>query len=132
MHRPRHVYEFVLFRHSLTYFARQYSSLYDPAIRKHFHFDKMNEITLFEHLSNDLLLEIFDYLHALDLFLTFSSILFSAQLHLFISKCHCRSQMKFLSSHLIHHAHQSSIVQILFYQFIIKIEPHYSTTQNSS
>jgi hypothetical protein len=73
----------------------------------------MNKVTQFEHLSNDLLLEIFDYFHALDLFMAFSSlnqrissILSSAELHVIISKIHCQHQMKFLSSHLTHHAHQ--------------------------
>ena len=73
----------------------------------------MNRVTQFEHLSNDLLLEIFDYFHALHLFMAFSSlnqriscILSSAELHVVISKLHCQHQMKFLSSHLTHHAHQ--------------------------
>jgi hypothetical protein len=73
----------------------------------------MNEINQFEGLSNDLFLEIFDYLHALDLFMAFSSlnhrissILLLTQLHVVISKLHCRHQIKFLSSHLTHHAHQ--------------------------
>ncbi len=73
----------------------------------------MNKITQFEDLSNELCLEIFDYLHALDLFMSFSSlnqrissILFSAQLHVVISKFHCQYQMKFLSSHLTHHVDQ--------------------------
>ena len=73
----------------------------------------MNKITQFENLSNDLFLEIFDYLHALDLFMAFFSlnkrislILSSTQLHVVISKLHCRRQIKFLSTHLTSHAHQ--------------------------
>jgi hypothetical protein len=79
----------------------------------------MNKITQFEDLSNDLFLEIFDYLHALDLFMAFSSlnnrissILSLTRLHVVISKLHCRYQMKFLSSHLTHHAHQVISVSI--------------------
>ncbi len=119
-------------------FARQYSFLYNPTTTNHFHLDTMNKITQFEDLSNDLLLEIFDYFHALDLFMAFSSlnqrissILFSTQLHIVISKLHCRYQMKFLSSHLTHHADQvisvsledqlrdySSVISFFFNQHI--------------
>jgi hypothetical protein len=73
----------------------------------------MNKITQFEDLSNDLVLEIFEYFHALDLFTAFaslnnrlSSLLLLTQLHVVISKVHSRHQIKFLSSHLTHHAHQ--------------------------
>lgn len=73
----------------------------------------MNKITQFEDFSNDLFLEIFDYFHALDLFMAFSSlnnrissILSLSQLHVVISKLHCHHQIKFLSSHLTDHAHQ--------------------------
>jgi hypothetical protein len=119
-------------------FARQYDFLYHPTAINHFHFNTMNKITQFEHFSNDLLLEIFDYLHALDLFMAFSSlnqrissILFSTQLHVVLSKLHCQHQMKFLSSHLTHHAHQvisvsledqlrdySSVISFIFNQHI--------------
>jgi len=116
----------------------------------------MNKVTQLEDLSNDLFLEIFDYFHALDLFMAFSSlnhrislILSLTRLHVVISKLHCRYEIKFLSSHLTHHAHQvisvsledevynfssvisfffqstfiyqSSIMCILFYLSIIKI-----------
>ncbi len=119
-------------------FARQYDFLYHPTANNHFHFNTVNKITQFEHFSNDILLEIFDYLHALDLFMAFSSlnqrissILFSTQLHVVLSKLHCQHQMKFLSSHLTHHAHQvisvsledqlrdySSVISFIFNQHI--------------
>jgi len=73
----------------------------------------MNVISQFEDFSNDLFLEIFDYFHALDLFMAFSSlnhrissILSLTRLHVVISKLHCRYQIEILSSHLFHHAHQ--------------------------
>jgi hypothetical protein len=73
----------------------------------------MNIISQFEDLSNELFLEIFDYFHAFDLFMAFSSlnhrissILFLTRLHVVISKLHCRYQIEILSSHLFHHAHQ--------------------------
>lgn len=74
---------------------------------------KMNKISRFEDLSNELLLEIFDYLHALDLFEAFSSLnnrisslLSFIRLHVIVSKLHCRRQIDLLSSYLIDHAHQ--------------------------
>ena len=73
----------------------------------------MDNITQFESLSNDLFLDIFDYLHALDLFLAFSSlnkrislILSSTQLRVVVSKLHCHHQIQVLSSHLNDHSHQ--------------------------
>lgn len=87
--------------------------LYNQTTIYHLHEHTMNKITQFEDLSNDLFLEIFDYLHALDLFTTFSSlnnrissILFLTRLHVVVSKLHCQHQIKILSSHLTHHAHQ--------------------------
>ena len=98
----------------------------------------MNKITQFEDLSNDLVLEIFEYFHALDLFRAFpslnnrlSSLLLLTQLHVVISKVHSHHQIKFLSSHLTHHAHQvislsledqlrdySSVISFFFNQHI--------------
>jgi hypothetical protein len=79
----------------------------------------MNEITQLENLFNDLFLEIFDYLHAVDLFMALSSlnnrissILASTQLHVVISELHSCHQIKFLSSHLTHHAHQVILVSL--------------------
>jgi hypothetical protein len=73
----------------------------------------MNKISQLEDFSNEIILEIFDYLHALDIFMAFSSlnkrissILHSTQLHVVVSKTHCRHQVEILSSHLTHHAHQ--------------------------
>ena len=72
-----------------------------------------NIITQLEHVSNDLFLDIFDYLHALDVLQAFSSlngrissILSSAQLRVIVSKLHCRYQIERLSSYLLHHDHQ--------------------------
>ena len=73
----------------------------------------MSSITQFEDIPNDLFLEIFEYLHALDLFVAFTSLnkrisalLFSSPLHVVISKLHSYQQMKFLSSHLVNHVDQ--------------------------
>lgn len=97
----------------------------------------MNKITQFEDLSNDLFLEIFDYFHALDLFMALaslnnriSSILSLTKLHIVISKLHCQYQVKFLCSHLTHHVDQvisitiqdqlrdfSSVICFLFDQY---------------
>jgi len=79
----------------------------------------MDKITQFEDFSDELFLEIFYYLHALDLFMAFSSLnsrissmLLSTRLHVVISKLHCRDQIKFLSSHLTHHKHQVISISI--------------------
>jgi anti-anti-sigma regulatory factor len=94
----------------------------------------MNTRTHFEDLSNEIFFEIFDYLHALDIFTSFtslnrriSSILQSIPLRIVISRNHCRRQINFLSSQLTFHAHQvislnisdtirddSSIISLLF------------------
>lgn len=73
----------------------------------------MSSITRFEDIPNDLFREIFEYLHALDLFLAFTSLnqristlLFFSPLHVVISKSHCYQEMKFLSSHLVDHVNQ--------------------------
>jgi hypothetical protein len=94
----------------------------------------MDVHTHFEDLSNEIFFEIFDYLHALDIFTGFtllnkriSSILQSIPLRIVILKKHCRRQIGFLSSHLTFHDHQvisiktydtirdgSSIISLLF------------------
>lgn len=96
----------------------------------------MNTLTRLEDFPNDLFLEIFEYLHALDLFTAFASlnqrisaILFLTQLHVVISKFHSYQQMKFLSSHLADHVDQvislcledelrdySSVISYFFHQ----------------
>ncbi|CAF1072069.1 unnamed protein product [Adineta ricciae] len=90
----------------------------------------------FENLSDELLLEIFQYLHALDLFTAFSSlnnhftsILSSVKLHVVINDLHSHHHVQFLSSFLHQHAHQvisislhdqlhnmSSVIHFLFNQ----------------
>jgi hypothetical protein len=94
----------------------------------------MDVSTHFEDLSNEILFEIFDYFHALEIFTSFtllnrriSSILQLILLRIVILKTHCRCQIDFLSSHLTFHAHQvisiktfdtirddSSIISLLF------------------
>ncbi|CAF4509431.1 unnamed protein product [Rotaria sp. Silwood2] len=73
----------------------------------------MDTRTHLEDLSNEIFFEIFDYLHALDIFTAFgslnkriSSILQSIPLRIIVSIIHCRNQIDFLSSHLTFHAHQ--------------------------
>jgi hypothetical protein len=73
----------------------------------------MKRRTLFEDLSNEIFFEIFDYLHALDIFTSFtslnqriSSILQLIPLRIIILYKHSRRQINFLSSHLTGHAHQ--------------------------
>ncbi|CAF1363796.1 unnamed protein product [Rotaria sordida] len=94
----------------------------------------MNSLTHIEDLSNELFFEIFDYLHALDIFTAFnslnkriSSILQIIPLRIIISYDHCHRQIDFLSSYLNFHSHQvisiktydtirdySSIINLLF------------------
>jgi hypothetical protein len=73
----------------------------------------MNTHTHLEDLSNEIFFEIFDYLHALDIFTGFtslnkriSSILQTISLRIVILYDHHRRQIDFLSSHLTFHAHQ--------------------------
>ncbi|CAF1292936.1 unnamed protein product [Rotaria sordida] len=73
----------------------------------------MNSHTYIEDLSNEIFFEIFDYLHALDIFTGFnllnkriSSILQIISLHIIISYDHCHCQIDFLSSHLNYHSQQ--------------------------
>ncbi|CAF3834434.1 unnamed protein product [Rotaria sordida] len=70
-------------------------------------------MTRLENLSNELFFEIFDYLHALDIFMGFSSlnerismILSSIPLRVVVSSYHCYRQLEILSSYLTDHAHQ--------------------------
>ncbi|CAF1599636.1 unnamed protein product, partial [Rotaria sordida] len=94
----------------------------------------MDTHTHLEDLSNEIFFEIFDYLHALDIFTGFallnkriSSILQSIRLHVIILDSHYYREINFLSSHLTFHAHQvislkcsdtirdcSSIINFLF------------------
>lgn len=95
---------------------------------------QMDTQTHFEDLSNEIFFEIFDYLHALDIFTAFTSlnkrilsILQSIRLHVIILDSHFYEEIDFLSSHLTFHAHQvislncydtirdrSSIISLLF------------------
>ncbi|CAF1401717.1 unnamed protein product [Rotaria sordida] len=90
----------------------------------------------FEDLSNEIFFEIFDYLHALDIFTGFtslnkriSSILESIPLRILNLYDHSRRQVDFISSHLTFHAHQvisiniydkirdyTSIIDLLFHR----------------
>jgi hypothetical protein len=94
----------------------------------------MDTHTCLEDLSNEIFFEIFDYLHALDIFTAFASlnkrilsILQSIQLHVIILNSHYDREINFLFSHLTFHAHQvisvkcfdtirdrSSIISLLF------------------
>jgi hypothetical protein len=94
----------------------------------------MDTHTHLEDLSNELFFEIFDYLHALDIFTAFASlnkrilsILQSIPLRVIILNSHYSREIDFLSSHLTFHAHQvislnsydtirdrSSIISLLF------------------
>jgi len=96
----------------------------------------MDPYTHLEDLSNEIFFEIFDYLHALDIFTALnslnrriSSILQIIPLRVIIGCNHRRYQIDYLSSHLTSHAHQvisvdifdtidddSSIVNLLFSQ----------------
>ncbi len=80
---------------------------------------QMNTYAHFEDLSNEIFIEIFDYLHVLDIFTAFtslnkriSSILQSIPLRIIIFYDHCRHQIAFLSSHLTFHAHQVISLEI--------------------
>ncbi|CAF3938525.1 unnamed protein product [Adineta steineri] len=75
--------------------------------------------TRLENLSNEIFVETFDYLHALDIFSAFgslnkriSSIFQSTLLCIVISEIHCRNQVDFLSSYLTFHDHQVISIQI--------------------
>ncbi|CAF1010310.1 unnamed protein product [Rotaria sp. Silwood1] len=94
----------------------------------------MDTYTCLEDLSNEIFFEIFDYLHALDIFTAFASlnkrilsILQSIRLHVIILDSNYDREIKFLSSHLTYHADQvislkcydtirdrSSIISLLF------------------
>jgi anti-anti-sigma regulatory factor len=96
----------------------------------------MDRNTRLEALSTEIFFEIFDYLHALDIFTAFSSlnrrissILRIIPLRVVISDNHRRYHVDYLSSHFISHAHQvisvdifdiihddSSIINLLFSQ----------------
>ncbi len=96
----------------------------------------MDPCTHLEDLSNEIFFEIFDYIHALDIFTGFSSlnrrissILQIIPLRVVISWNHRRYHVDYLSSYLTSHAHQvisvdifdtidddSSIVNLLFSQ----------------
>ena len=73
----------------------------------------MDTHTHLEDLSNEIFLEIFDYLHALEIFTAFtslnqqiSSILQITPLRIIILRNQSRHQIEYLSSHLTFHAHQ--------------------------
>ncbi|CAF3029356.1 unnamed protein product, partial [Rotaria sp. Silwood2] len=90
--------------------------------------------THLEDLSNEIFFEIFEYLHALDILTSFtslnqriSSILQSIPLRIIILHNYCRRQIDFLSYYLTFHAHQvisleihdiildySSVINLLF------------------
>jgi len=70
-------------------------------------------MTRLEDFSNEIFFEIFEYLHAIDIFMGFSalnqrisSILSSIHPRIIISSSDCRHQMKILSLNLINYAHQ--------------------------
>ncbi|CAF1264568.1 unnamed protein product [Adineta steineri] len=79
----------------------------------------MGTETRLENLPNEIFLETFDYLHALDIFSAFgslnkriSSILQLTPLRIIISKIHYRNQVDLLSSYLTFHAHQVISIKI--------------------
>ncbi|CAF5101108.1 unnamed protein product [Rotaria sp. Silwood1] len=83
----------------------------------------MKKITRLEDLFSELFFEIFDYLHALDVFTAFSTlnqriilILSSIPLRIVVSSYHCHHQIKFLSSNLIDHTHQ--VVSVSLEDFV--------------
>ena len=70
-------------------------------------------VTQLEHLSNEIFIDILDYLHATDIFSAFgslnrriSSILHSIQLQVEITHEDCFRHVKLLSSYLWNHSHQ--------------------------
>ncbi|CAF1271041.1 unnamed protein product [Rotaria magnacalcarata] len=80
---------------------------------------RLDTQTHLEDLSNEIFFEIFDYLHALDIFSAFaslneriSSILRSIPLRILISKNPCRNQIDFLSSHFTFHTRQAISIKI--------------------
>ncbi|CAF1366822.1 unnamed protein product, partial [Rotaria sordida] len=79
----------------------------------------MDRYTHFEDLSNEIFFEIFDYLHALEIFTSFtslnkriSSILQSIPLRIVVLYNHSRRQVDFISSHLTFHAHQVISIEV--------------------
>ncbi|CAF3431311.1 unnamed protein product [Rotaria sp. Silwood2] len=79
----------------------------------------MDRYTHFEDLSNEIFFEIFDCLHALEIFTGFtslnkriSSILQSIPLRIVVLYNHSRRQVDFVSSHLTFHAHQVISIKI--------------------
>ena len=76
-------------------------------------FIEMNQLTKFENLSNEILIEIFDFFHAIDLFVAFgslnkriSSILRSIHLCVIVTPKHNLWHIKFLSNNLNIHVNQ--------------------------
>jgi len=83
----------------------------------------MDTRTHFKDLSNEIFFEIFDYLHALDIFTGFTSlnqqisfILQSIPLRIIILYKHSRRQVELLSSYFTFHAHQ--VISIKTYDTI--------------
>jgi hypothetical protein len=79
----------------------------------------MNKYTHFEDLSTEIFFEIFDYLNALQILTSFtslnkriSSILQLIPLRIFIPYNSCRREIEFLSSHLTFHDHQVISIEI--------------------
>lgn len=73
----------------------------------------MNQLTEFENLSTEIIIEILDYLHAIDIFAAFgslnrriSSILRSIHLRIIITSKHHLQHIELLSNHLMIHADQ--------------------------
>jgi hypothetical protein len=73
----------------------------------------MNQLTEFENLPTEIIIEILDYLHAIDIFAAFgslnrpiSSILRSIHLRIIITSKHHLQHIELLSNHLMIHADQ--------------------------
>ena len=73
----------------------------------------MNKLTKFENLSTEIFIEIFDYLHAIDIFAAFGSLnrrissnLFAIYLRVIITSKHHLRHIELLSNHLTIHADQ--------------------------